>query len=80
MLRYERKVAENTILEAHKKAYRRFHSRVRTKKMTHSEFMRWSDEASRLRDDCLAGTLPFDEFTAWLEQGRMRKARDGSTR
>jgi len=75
MLRYERKVAENPILEAHKKAYRRFHSRVRAKKMTQSEFMQWSDEASSKRDECLAGELPFEEFISWLEQGRVRKAR-----
>lgn len=77
-LRYERKVAENPILEAHKKAYRRFNSRTRAKKMTQSEFMAWSEEAARKRDTCLAGELPFDEFVAWLEQGRIRKSRSGS--
>ena len=75
-LRYERKVTGNPILEAHKKAYRRFNSRTRAKKMTQSEFMAWSDEASRKRDECLAGELPFEEFTAWLEQGRIRKGRN----
>jgi len=76
MLRYEKKVAENPILEAHKKAYRRFHSRTRSKKMTQTEFLKWSEEASRKRDKCLAGDLPFEDFIAWLEQGRMRKARN----
>jgi len=75
MLRYEKKVAENPVLEAHKKAYRRFNSRTRNKKMTQSEFMTWSDEATRKRDECLAGTLPFDEFVDWLEQGRVRKSK-----
>ena len=75
-IRYEKRVAENPILEAHKKAYRRFNSRTRTKKMTQTEFMAWSDEAARKRDDCLAGRLPFDEFVAWLEQGRIRKGKD----
>ena len=74
-LRYEKKVAENPILDAHKKAYRRFNSRTRAKKMTQSEFMAWSDEATKKRDECLAGELPFDEFLAWLEQGRIRKSR-----
>ena len=76
MLRYEQKVAENPILEAHKKAYRRFHSRVRTKKMTQSEFLKWSEEASRKRDECFAGELSFEVFVEWLEQERQRKARD----
>ena len=77
-LRYERKVAGNPILEAHKKAYRRFNSRVRNKKMTQAEFMAWSDEAAKKRDACLAGELPFDEFVDWLEQGRIRKSRRSS--
>ena len=75
MLRYEKKVAENPVWEAYKKAYRRFNSRTRTKKMTQADFMDWSDEAAKKRDDCLAGNLPFDEFLAWLEQGRIRKPR-----
>ena len=78
MLRYEKKVAENPVWEAYKKAYRRFNSRTRAKKMTQSEFMAWSDEAAKKRDECLAETLPFDEFVAWLEQGRVRKPRGGS--
>jgi len=75
MLRYEKKVAENPVWEAYKKAYRRFNSRTRSKKMTQNEFMAWSDEAAKKRDECLAGNLPFDEYMAWLEQGRLRKSR-----
>jgi len=78
MLRYEKKVAENPILEAHKKAYRRLHSRTRNKKMTQTEFMRWADEAVKKRDACMAGELAFDDFVEWLEQGRVRKARGGN--
>jgi len=74
-LRYEKKVATNPILEAHKKAYRRFNSRVRTKKMSQAEFLAWSEESSKKRDACLAGELPFDDFIVWLEQGRIRKGR-----
>ena len=74
-LRYEKKVAGNPILEAHKKAYRRFNSRTRAKKMTQAEFMAWSEEAAGKRDACLAGELPFEEFVAWLERGRIRKSR-----
>jgi hypothetical protein len=74
-LRYEKKVAENPILEAYSKAYKRFNSRTRAKKMTQTEFLNWSEEARKLRDECMAGELPFEEFTAWLEQGRIRKSR-----
>ena len=59
MLRYERKVADNPILVAYSKAYKRFNSRTRAKKMTQSEFLNWSEQARKLRDDCLAGKLPF---------------------
>ena len=76
-LRYEKKVAGNPILEAHKKAYRRLHSRVRAKKMTNTAFMKWSDESVKKRDECLAGVLGFEEFLAWLELGRVRQARGG---
>ena len=75
MLRYERKVAENPILEAYSKAYKRFNSRTRAKKMTQTEFLNWSEQARKLRDECVAGAVPFEEFTAWLEQGRVRKPR-----
>jgi hypothetical protein len=76
MLRYERKVADNPILVAYSKAYKRFNSRTRAKKMTQTEFLNWSDQARKKRDDCLAGKLTFEEFTAWLDQGRVRKARN----
>jgi hypothetical protein len=74
-LRYERKVAENPVLDAHKRAYRRLNSRTRAKKMSQGDFMKWSEEAAKKRDECLAGELPFDEFVAWLEQGRVRKSK-----
>jgi len=78
-LRYEKKVAGNPILDAHKKAYRRLNSRTRNKKMTQTEFITWADEAAKKRDACLTGELNFDEFVAWLEQGRVRKGRSSTT-
>ena len=79
MLRYERKVAENPVWEVYKKAYRRLNSRTRNKKMTQAEFLAWSDEAGRKRDECLAGNLKFDDFVAWLEQGRVCKPRNSAS-
>jgi hypothetical protein len=76
MHQYEKRVAENPILDAHKKAYRRFNSRTRTKKMTQAEFLQWSEQASQKRDECLAGDLPLDEYIAWLEQGRIRRSKN----
>ena len=45
--------------------------------MTQGEFLAWSEQARKLRDECVAGQLPFDEFVVWLEQGRVRKKRGG---
>ena len=75
MLRYERKVAENPILGAYSKAYKRFNSRTRARKMTQTEFLNWSEQARKMRDECVAGTVSFEEFVSWLEQGRIWKAR-----
>jgi hypothetical protein len=75
MRRYERKVAEDPVWEAYKKAYRRFNSRTRARKMTQAEFLQWSEQAARKRDECLAGDLPLEEYREWLEQGRIRKQR-----
>lgn len=79
MRRYEKKVAEDPVWTAYKKAYRRLNSRTRAKKMTQSEFLKWSEQASKKRDECLEGKLPFDDYIAWLEQSRVRKARDNSS-
>ena len=76
--KYERKVAGNPILEAYSKAYKRFNSRTRAKKMTQTEFLNWSEEARKLRSKCEAGELPFEEFVAWLEQGRIRKNKNAA--
>jgi hypothetical protein len=76
MVQYEKRVAGNPILEAHKKAYRRFNSRTRLKKMTQAEFLQWSEQAGQKRDECLTGELPFDEYIAWLEQGRIRRSKN----
>jgi hypothetical protein len=43
--------------------------------MTQTAFLEWSDEAAKKRDECLAENLSFDEYIAWLEQGRIRKPR-----
>ena len=75
MLRYERKVAGDPVLEAYSKAYKRFNSRTRAKKMSQGEFLSWSEQARKLRNECMAGTLSFEEFTAWLDQGRVRRKR-----
>jgi len=36
------------------------HGGIRAEKMTQSEFLQWSDEAVRKRDECLSGKLSFE--------------------
>jgi hypothetical protein len=74
-LRYEKKVSENPVWEVYKRNYRRQNSRTRAGKMTQAEFLQWSEQAAGKRDECLAGSLPFDEYAAWLDRGRIRKPR-----
>jgi hypothetical protein len=59
--------AEYCECKAYSKVYKRFNSRTRAIKMTQGEFLDWSEQARKVRDECLAGTLPFEEFVAWLE-------------
>ncbi|GHV17313.1 hypothetical protein FACS189425_03280 [Clostridia bacterium] len=75
MLRYEKKVADDPVWAIYKQNYRRQNSRTRVKKLTQTEFLNWSEQAAQKRDKCIAGTLAFDDYVAWLEQGRIRKPR-----
>jgi len=43
--------------------------------MSQEKFIHWTEEASQKRYAFLAGELPFEEFVAWLEQGRIQRGR-----
>lgn len=58
---------DNPIHEAHLKAYRRMNSKARTRRISQSKFLTWSDEARAKRDACLGGELEFGEFAQWLD-------------
>ncbi|MCL2109930.1 MAG: DUF6076 domain-containing protein [Oscillospiraceae bacterium] len=64
--------ADNPVHEAHTKAYRRMNSKARTKRITQSEFLTWSDEARAKRDLCLRGELKFEEFAGWLDADKKK--------
>lgn len=67
---YKNKVAENPVHEAFGKAYKRNNSRVRNRRMTQQEFFSWSENARRLRDDCLESKITLEEFQKWLDAGK----------
>ena len=68
--KYMDKVHANPIRKEFHKAYKRNHSRVRVGTMTQSEFLEWSDEARKKRDQCIAGVLSKDEFMEWVNNDR----------
>jgi len=38
--------------------------------MTQQEFYTWSEDARRLRDDCLEGRVTLEELQKWLDAGK----------
>lgn len=52
------------------KAYKRNNSRVRSKKITQSEFFKWSDDTRKKRDLALSGKISLKEFEKWCESSR----------
>jgi len=64
--------ADNPIHEVHLKAYRRMNSKARTRRISQSVFLAWSDEARAKRDACLNGELPFEDFTTWLDEDKKK--------
>lgn len=66
MLKYKDKIKNDPIYTAYNKVYKRNNSRVRNKIMTQADFLSWSEEARRLRDDCYADKISLDEYRAWL--------------
>jgi hypothetical protein len=67
MLKYKEKIKDDPIYTAYNKAYKRNNSRVRNKTMTQNDFLKWSEEARRRRDDCYSGTLSLKDYMIWLE-------------
>ena len=68
MLKYKDKIKGDPIYTAYNKVYKRNNSRVRNKIMSQSDFLSWSEESRKLRDDCYAGKISLDEYKAWLDK------------
>lgn len=68
MQNYKAKIAGDKINEAYNKAYKRNNSRVRNKKMSQSDFLKWSEQARKMRNDCHANKIGFEEFQQWLNK------------
>ena len=61
---------DDEIFRAYQQAYRRMDSRKRTKSITKDDFKSWGKKARAMRKDCYDGKITFDEFQAWLDEGK----------
>lgn len=73
--KYMDKVRSEPIRKEYHRAYKRNHSRVSIGAITQTEFLEWSDEASKKRDLCIAGKMDKDEFFEWINGDRKYKKR-----
>jgi hypothetical protein len=72
MQKYKEKIANDKIQRAYDIAYKRNYSRARNKKMTQQDFNVWSQMASKMRDDCHAEIISFEDYQRWLDQTRKK--------
>ena len=64
---YDLKTKNDPITKAHHKAYNRMRAKLRSERITKSEFCDWSDIATALREKCRKGKIAFDEYQEWLD-------------
>ena len=62
-------------LNIYQKYYKRYFARVKAGSLKEHKFRQWQYEAVRKRDDCLAGTVPLNEFKNWLEESMPNRAK-----
>lgn len=67
---YARKLTECPPLAWYNKEYKRLHARMRTGSLAAERFEEWKKKAKRLRDDCVAGKLPEQEYLRRLSELR----------
>ena len=66
--RYGDKCKNDPIWQTYSRAYKAHYARYMKKKMTISEFEKWSRFASEIRDKTIAGEIPFDEYYTEIRQ------------
>ncbi|MGN0005373.1 MAG: DUF6076 domain-containing protein, partial [Candidatus Gastranaerophilaceae bacterium] len=61
---YDDKCKNDPIWQTYNRAYKAHYARYMKKKMTISEFEKWSRFASDLRDKAIAGEIEFEQYYA----------------
>ena len=59
---YDQKKKNDPITKIHHKAYNRMRSKLRTNRITQSDFCDWSDMATSMRENCRSGENTFNEY------------------
>lgn len=62
--RYDEKCKNDPVWQTYNRAYKAHYARYMKKKMTVSEFEKWSRFASKIRDKALAGEIPYEQYFA----------------
>lgn len=60
--RYDEKCKNDPVWQTYNRAYKAHYARYMKKKMTVSEFEKWSRFASEIRDKAIANQIPYDEY------------------
>ncbi|NCB52798.1 MAG: hypothetical protein EOM54_13135 [Clostridia bacterium] len=71
----KKKVQDNPVLKLYRQAYQRMNKRMEFEYITPEEFADWNTPALEKREQCMDGTLSFEEYEAWIDStSRQRKA------
>jgi len=72
MNQYREKVSNDPIMEIYQKYYKKNYARVKykseSKKMSKTDFEKWSTQAMVMRDKAKVGEITFERFKEWLEK------------
>lgn len=63
----KKKVTNNPALALYRQAYQRLNKRVEYEYMTHEAFESWKSSALKKREQCMDGTLSYQEYEAWID-------------
>ena len=67
------KVANDPVLQEHRRAYQRLNKRKEYGYMEEAEFKAWAAEAALRRKQCQEGAISFEEYKAWLDETSLQK-------
>lgn len=67
-LSYQKKLEEDLPLKFYSRAYKTHYARIKSGKMTQSEFFEWQQEAKAKLEEVRSGDYDFEEYKKWLKK------------